>query len=150
MKATKLTAEQLRVDDGREYNPTLWEKEVDRYVTKYSDVEFYKVNRDGDCYAYDRYFVVYTLPEGLRLLNTFDYSASITNGGFQEALITDFDIENMKPFDNDQVAIFGHKVRVDDGNGNIREAWIDTTPVAREWMTQRSKQFGCIYTKLGL
>lgn len=148
MKATKLTAEQLRVDDGREYNPTIWEQKIDSY-SKYSDVQFYKVNR-GDGYEYDRYFVSYTLPEGLRLLNTFGYSSSITNGGFQEAVITDFDIENMKPFENDQVAIFGHKVRVDDGNGNIVESWINTTPAAREWMTQRSKQFGCIYTKLGL
>jgi hypothetical protein len=149
MKATKLTAEQLRVDDGREYNPQIWENNIDSYISKYTDVEFFKVDK-GNGYDYSRYFVVYTLPEGLRLLNTFGYSASITNGGFQEALISSFDVDAMKWRENNEVEIVGFKYKSKDENGNIVDAWLNTSKEAREWMTDRSKRFGSIFTKQGL
>jgi len=147
MKATKMTAEQIKQDEGRDYNPQVWESNVERYVSKYENVQFYKVDK-GNGYEYCRYFVVYTLPDGLRLLKTFSYSYSITNGGFQEAMITDthYEIVNgelkITPFAEGEVEIVGRKF---DGN-----KWINTSEEARRWMTDRSKKFGCIFTKEGL
>jgi hypothetical protein len=149
MKATRLTAEQLKNDDGREYNPQVWEDNIQRYISKYSDVEFFKAKK-GDGYDYDRYFVVYTLPEGLRLLNTFGYSASLTNGGFQEALINSFDVDAMKPYDNNEVNIVGFKYKTKDDNGNIVDAWLNNSKNAREFMIDKSKRFGSIFTKQGI
>lgn len=149
MKATKMTAEQMKKDEGREYNPQVWERNVERYVSKYGDVQFYKVNK-GNGYEYCRYFVVYTLPEGLRLLNTFSYSSSITNGGFQEAMITNFDIDTMKPYPNNEVDIRGFKFKHKNESGELVDAWLNNSKEARRWMTERSKKFGCIFTKEGL
>jgi hypothetical protein len=47
----------------------------------YKDVVFYHVPK-GDGYDYDRYYVEYTLPEGLRLFSDFGYSGRLTSGGF--------------------------------------------------------------------
>lgn len=148
MKATQLTAEQLRNDEGREYNPRVWEERIESY-SKYSDVEFFKVNK-GNGYEYNRYFVKYTLPDGLRLLNTFGYSSSLTNGGFQEALINRFDIDAMKPYDNNEVSIVGFRYKTKDDNGNLIDAWLNNSKEAREFMTEQSKRFGSVFTKEGL
>jgi hypothetical protein len=150
MKATKITAEQLKNDEAREYNPQVWERKVDSY-SKYNDVQFYKVEK-GNGYDYCRYFVVYTLPEGLRLLNTFSYSSSITNGGFQEAIITEasYEIVDGKlittDFPEGEVEIKGRKFKDEDG----KECWINTSEEARRWMTERSNKFGSIFTKEGI
>lgn len=156
MKAIKLTPEQIKKDDGREYNPQVWEENVEKYMERYSDVQFYKVPK-GNGYEYNRYFVVYTLPEGLRLLGKFGYSSSITNGGFQEAMITSFDYKEVDgkwevtPFADNEVNIEGFKFRSEDEKGNVvNDAWINTSKEAREWMTKRSKRFGSIFTKEGL
>ena len=149
MKAVKLTAEQLRNDNGREYNPQIWEKNINNYTSKYSDVHFFKVCR-GNGYDYDRYFVVYTLPSGLRLFNSFGYSASITNGGFQGVFINTFDIETMKVYDNDEVHITPFRYKTKDDNGNLVDSWLNNSQEAREWMTDMSKRFGSIFTKQGI
>jgi hypothetical protein len=91
VKAIRMTAEAVKADSARDYNPSIWERNVDSY-SKYSDVEFYKVNRD-EIYGYDRFYVVYTLPEGLRLLSDFGYSSSLTSGGFYLAYILTMDME---------------------------------------------------------
>lgn len=80
MKAIILTSDELMNDEGRLYNPSIWNQNIERY-NKYTDVVFYKVAACS-VYSYNRYFVEYTLPEGLRLLNSFGYSSSLTNGGF--------------------------------------------------------------------
>jgi len=150
MKATKITAEQLRNDDGREYNPQIWEQRVHSY-SNYNDVQFYKVEK-GNGYEYCRYFVVYTLPEGLRILNSFGYSSSLTSGGFQEAIITDASYEMVDgkliitEFAEGEVEITGRKFRGNDGG----EYWINTSKEAREWMIERTNKFGSIFTKEGV
>ena len=89
LMAVRMNAEQVKADPQREYNPTSWENIVDRY-NKYSNVEFYKILK-GNGYEYDRFIVVYTLDEGLRLLGKLSYSSSLTNGGFYYAYIRIFD-----------------------------------------------------------
>ena len=150
MKATKITAEQLKNDEAREYNPQVWESKVDSY-SKYNDVQFYKVEK-GNGYDYCRYFVVYTLSEGLRLLNTFSYSSSITNGGFQEAIITEasYEIVDGKlittEFPKGEVEIKGRKFKDEYG----KECWLNTSEEARRWMIERTNKFGSIFTKQGI
>ena len=80
MIAKKLTIDEMRNCEGKNYNPTEWSKNIDGML-KYSDVEFYHVTK-GNGYDYERYFVEYTLPEGLRLFTSFSYGGSLTNGGF--------------------------------------------------------------------
>ena len=46
------------------------------------------------------------------------------------------------PFAEGEVEIVGRKF---DG-----DKWINTSEEARRWMTERSKKFGCIFTKEGL
>jgi hypothetical protein len=149
VKAIKMTAEQVKADTAREYNQQVWEQNVNRY-SKYDDVQFYKVSKD-DVYAYDRFFVVYTLPEGLRLLADFGYSSSLTSGGFYMAFISDMDIlvddngdiVSYNTLEDGNVYIKTSQVRFSDG----QYATLDTTPAARKFMTQRSKNINQIWTK---
>lgn len=80
MTAKKITIDELRNSDSRGYNPSEWDRQIDRML-KYDEVEFYHVGK-GSGYDYERHFVEYTLPEGLRLFASFSYGGSITNGGF--------------------------------------------------------------------
>ena len=133
MKAIRMSAEQVKSDNMREYNPSIWEDRVNDMM-KYKDVEFYKVAA-GNGYDYDRMFVVYTLPEGLRLMNTFGYSGSISSGGFREVRIKDFDIDKV------EITIDG--ILTSDGSRHS----INTTPEARAWMIYKSERFGWVFTK---
>ena len=142
--ATRMTAEQVKADANREYNPQAWEEAVNRY-SKYTDVEFYKVE-EGNGYEYSRFYVVYTLPEGLRLLGTLSYSSSMTNGGFYMAYIREFD-DNFQWYTNGQVELVTRKVTFKNENGESEEGVIATTKEARKWMTERSKDRHQIFTK---
>lgn len=149
VKAIKMTAEQVKADSEREYNPQIWERKVDSY-NKFQDVEFYKVERD-DIYSYDRFFVVYTLPEGLRLLSNFSYSSSLTNGGFYQAFISNVDMEidedgeivSCKMLEPNNVYIKIRKIRLADGEEGV----MNTTDAARSIMIKHSKLINQIWTK---
>ena len=95
LKAIRLTAEQIKADEGRDYNPQVWVEEVDRMTSRYSDVEFFKVLAD-DCYPYNRYYVKYRLDDGLLLFRSFGYSSVITSRGFVEVLIGEAMLEDGK------------------------------------------------------
>lgn len=148
-KAIKMTAEQVKADSAREYNQKVWERNVDSYA-KYENVEFFKVCKNK-IFDYDRFFVVYTLPEGLRLLGNFGYSSMLHNGGFYQAFISSMDIDidengdilSCKMLEDNNVYIKIHKIRFSDG----QEGVIDTTRTARNFMTEHSKKYGQIWTK---
>lgn len=142
--ATRMNAEQVKADAKREYNPSSWEQIVDGY-SKYSDVEFYKVE-EGNGYEYTRFYVVYTLPEGLRLLNTLSYSSGITSGGFYMAYIREMD-NNYQWYADGQVELVTRKVTFKNENGESEEGQIGTTKEARKWMIERSKEYQQIFTK---
>lgn len=149
VKAIKMTAEQVKADSKREYNPRLWEQRVDFYI-KYEDVQFYKVSKDKR-YSYDRFFVVYTLPEGLRLLADFGYSSALSSGGFYPAFISTLDIifddngdiSEYKMLEEGHVYIKINKLITSEGE----RVSMNTTPEARKYMTERSKSYGQIWTK---
>ena len=52
----------------------------------YADCKFY-MTAAGDGYQYDRFWAVYTIEEGITLLNTVSYSSCIHNGGFVKVQI---------------------------------------------------------------
>jgi hypothetical protein len=164
MIAQILTTDEIRNCDGRNYNPTIWDMNIDRMTTNYTDVIFYKVAK-GNGYDYDRYFVEYTLPEGLRLFGNFGYSGSITSGGFYRLdkqqissdgrtihdaiqLINDGKKDEglalVKDIDGSKVVELSYGKMYDpDGN----EVMIGTSKEARAWMTERSVKYGVAYTK---
>lgn len=164
MKAIILTTEEIRVSDGREYNPSEWERKINSYVDKYKDVVFYLVEKD-DVFSYDRYYVEYTLQEGLRLFGKFGYGGSITNGGFYrlgKSKITGDgrSISDVLSIKDDTSAVEKLLADLDeskhvelsyetfsDGKGN--EVLFGTSKEARDEMTERSKRYNITFTKGG-
>ncbi len=121
-KATvsEVTAQQVKAHES--YNQSAWKKRVDDYL-KYSAVKFY-MNTDAE--AMTRFFVVYSLPEGLRLLNRVSLTGSITSQPFAEIVIDDDGDIYTKTFE--------------DGTG------IANTPQNRVIMAELSKKHGTIYS----
>jgi hypothetical protein len=149
MKAYILTPEEVKQDEAREYNPSVWVENVDRYKN-YEDVIFLKIPSD-ECFSYSRFFVVYTLPEGLRLLNTFSYSSCISSAGFREVTLNNFDINVEKTeivnLEEGTVNIVKLPLYTKQDDGKLVECAIDNNPEARKWMIDRSKRYGAIFTK---
>jgi hypothetical protein len=164
MIAQILTTDEIRSCEGREYNPQTWETNIDRMVDNYKDVVFYHVAK-GDGYDYDRYFVEYTLPEGLRLFGSFSYSNSITSGGFyrldksQVANGMNWNdvaelVKNGKLDEAMKMTeILNESKLVDISYGKFYNqatdemVMIGTTKEARAWMTERSIKYDMTFTK---
>lgn len=144
--ASRMTAQEVKNDSQRDYNPREWERAVDR-MSNYSDVEFYKVDK-GNGYEYDRFFVIYTLPEGLRLLGSLSYSGSMTNGGFQTAMVRTINDEFEYYIDGKiQLQTMMLNFQID---GEVKLSMVGTSKEARAFMIERSKKFGTIWTKESL
>jgi hypothetical protein len=164
MIAQILTPDQIRSCEGREYNPQTWETNIDRMVNNYKDVVFYHVAK-GDGYEYDRYFVEYTLPEGLRLFGSFGYGGSITDGGFyrldksQVANGMNWNdvaelVKNGKLDEAMRMSeILNESKLVDISYGKFynqatdKMVMIGTSKEARAWMTERSTKYDMTFTK---
>lgn len=141
--AKLMTADEVKADEMRLYNEREWIKVVDRYL-KYKDVQFFKVDRD-QVIGYDRFFVVYTLPEGLRLLTALSYSSMLSSSGFAMANITDFIlIEDEGGYAVQKFPEGVYQIETQLFNGGLR---VNTSPEARAWMIERSVKYGIIYTK---
>jgi hypothetical protein len=165
MKAKKLSIEEITTCEGREYNPQIWQSNIDRMLKNYSNVSFYLVP-SGDGYAYNRYYVEYTLESGLNLFSDFGYSSTLSNGGFfrvdkiqqtkdgrdmahiitlsEEGRgdeIADFikDIEGSPYYE-----IYFGKFYSEDTKGMVM---IGTNAEARRWMTERSVNYGLVFSK---
>lgn len=150
LMATRMTAEQVKAHPAREYNPQVWEERVDRMTSKYSDVEFYLADK-SEHFTYDRFFAIYTLPEGLRLMNTFSYSGGITSGGFYKLMAYILELNADKSgltfYPESRVRLECSKTAYRKDDGTIDYGVIDTTPSARKWMAEQSSQCGDIFTK---
>lgn len=165
MIAKILTADEIRNSDGRNYNPQVWDNNIDRMLDMYKDVVFYKVDKDN-LYSYDRYFVEYTLDEGLRLFGRFDYSSSMTSGGFYRLDKLPVNKDGMTYADLLELSEQGEKEEVkrlirEIQNSNMVEisygefqdvntgemVMIGTSKEARDWMTERSIKYGLTFTK---
>lgn len=163
MIAKQLTANEIRQDERRGYNPSEWDRAVDRML-KYENVKFYLVEK-GNGYDYDRHFVEYTLDEGLRLFGSFGYGGSMTSGGFyrldkcsatKEGQTIDDLIELNEQNKQDEAKILAKKlaetklVKIsfgkfidEDGNSCL----FNTTKEARKQMIELSSNLGMTFTK---
>jgi hypothetical protein len=146
--ATRMTAEAVKQHSKREYNPRVWEETVDRYL-KYDKVEFYLLDRDKHK-SYDEFFVIYTLPSGLRLMGSLSYSSSLTSAGFYELNLLDHDMDALiedvlagKPVDMKDYLFETDRVLLQ----SRTDVTYKTTPEARDYMTEGSTRFGFIFTK---
>lgn len=161
IKVTRVSETFVRNHDTKNYNEGAWNKQVDR-ILNYKDVEFYIAEKDN-VYDYDRFFVEYTLPEGLRLWKDFGYGGGITNGGFyrldKEAItkdgVTYADVFELITTDVEAA----HKLQEqleDADTFNVRygyfmmdgeKALFGTSKDARQEMTRRSKEYDMVFTK---
>jgi hypothetical protein len=163
MIAQILTPDQIRSCEGRNYNPQTWETMVDRMLTKYGDPVFYLVEPSLG-YDYTRYFVEYTLPEGLRLFDSFSYSGGITNGGFYKLGKVDVTKDGKTYADAMDMLEEGNIEEAKAMMAELDEAkhvkltyqkfmcegemvMLGTSKEARAWMTERSKAQGMTFTK---
>lgn len=165
MKAQILTVEQIRNSQGREYNPSIWDESISRYL-KYKDVIFYVSPKSEDGFDYDRYFVEYTLDEGLRLFGSFGYSASLTSGGFyrldkefvSEDGKTILDVVELAKEDKKDEAMalmdaINNSIFVNISYGKFYNGKTDSMVVignckeSRDWMIERCVKYGLTFTK---
>lgn len=165
MKATIISTEDLRNCEGRNYNPQVWNSNIDRMLKGYKDVVFYLVPK-GDGYDYDRYFVEYTLPEGLRLFSDFSYSSSMTNGGFYRLdknevtadglthgdllkVVEGGDLESAKHLLTELNATNTYNIKYGQFYDEATKTMvcIGTSKQARAWMTERSVKYGLTFSK---
>jgi len=145
--AKVLTESEVRNETIRSYNPQEWDKTINRYM-ELGDVKFYKIGR-GNGYEYDRYYVTYQLPEGLRFMQPLSYSSSLTSAGFRNLFVSDIYVDSdgsIKRYPDGQVEL---EVRgLFDADGN--ECSLNHSKEARAWMTERSVKYGAIYTNKSL
>jgi hypothetical protein len=155
MKATIISTEQIRNCETRAYNPSEWDRAIDRFL-KFQEVKFYHVPK-GDGYDYDRYYAEYLLPEGLRLFNSVSYSSTLCNSGFGRVDIANI-TEDGKTFSDlldlvsenkmDEAQLLADKLKdsklLDISFGYFHtekgeEVLFGTTPEARRDMIRRCK-----------
>lgn len=75
-KVNIVTIEEAKALSNRDYNPSIWEKTIDRY-NDFKDAVFYTV--PGSIYDIDLY-AIYTLDSGLRFRQKVSYSSSLSSG----------------------------------------------------------------------
>lgn len=164
MKAIRMTTEEIRNCNGKDYNPQVWSANIDRLTKWCSDVQFYMAPK-GEGYEYDRYFVEYTLPDGLRLFDSFGYSSGMSNGGFYRLdiegvtncgktmndlydLVSKGDTEGIKALAEEIAGATMFNIEYNPmHNENGEQVVIATTPTARKWMIERSTKYGMTFTK---
>lgn len=135
--AKKLTVNELRNDSASSYNAMEWNKRIDRLLSIDSNVQFFKFE-PSEIYSYPRFYSLYTCPDGLILLNSFDYSSTLSNTGFTPVLVTDYILDSKNsiidlPEGQFDIELFG--------------TTLNNSPEARQHMIKCSKEFGTIYTK---
>lgn len=163
MKAFIITADELRNSDIRNYNPSEWDKKINKYLEQYKDVVFYHVPK-GDGYEYDRYYAEYTLSEGLRLFGTFNYSSTMSNGGFYRLDKQEITESGLGHMDIYKLAMDGKNEEAQALIQELAESKIvmlslgkypfegemvalNTSPQARDFMREQSTRFGTTFTK---
>ena len=80
----QISESQMRAEN-REYNPTEWDRIIDRYVSYGST--FFKVAPQKGC-DYTRYYAIYKNGDN-RFFKSVSYSSSLTNNGFCKIFISE-------------------------------------------------------------
>lgn len=131
MIARKLTTDEIRNSEGRNYNPQVWDANIDRMVSKYNDVQFYMAPNGG----FYRLDIEGITNDGKTMRDLYNLVSEGNTEGIKAlaeeiAGATIFDI-SFNPMHNEN----GDKVV------------IATTPTAREWMIERCTNHGMTFTK---
>lgn len=162
IKVTRVNENFVRNHDTKNYNESAWNKQVDR-ILNYKDVDFYIAEKD-EVYDYDRFFVEYTLPEGLRLWKDFRYGGGMTNGGFYRLdrwaitsdgktfsdvidLINKDDMEAAYKLQGELENADTFNVRYGYFNQDGEKVLFGTSKEARREMARRSKETNMVFTK---
>lgn len=97
MKTTGIKVKEVSAQDmlnneaEAAYNPTEWKKGVTR-MAQLKNVKFYEAEKN-EHYRYARFYVSYTLPEGLNIFAPWSpFLSSLTNNGFKKIIIIDGEI----------------------------------------------------------
>lgn len=132
-----LTEEQIR-SMNRGYNAKAWDAVIDRF-NKYKDVEYYYIKAD-EHFSYERYYAVYTIPEGIRLFNQVSYGGMMSSNGFSKVYIPDMQLDNLY----DAYGVYVSKFRDADGN----EGRLENCKQNREYMAKMSEKWGDVFTNI--
>lgn len=130
MVLKKLTADEIKANKVREYNPAAWDSIIASYL-KFENVQFYIEEKESSPYDYDRFFAVYTIPEGIRIFGGVGYGASLSSNGFVKVYI-------------------GHNTGIvttllfKDATG--KEGRADNSKANRLLFARDSKEYGLIYS----
>ncbi len=162
MKNFIITPDQLRAESASAYNSAIWNQKIDSYL-KYENCTFYVNRKEDSAFDYDRYFVSYTLPEGLNLIQDFGYHSSLSSAGFTSVSITQMteagqtmkDVLDIIATDEakakmilDEMAMSNIvdivSIQMKDANGN--KLCYSNSNAARQAMIQSSK-YGVIFSK---
>ena len=97
MKTTGIKVKEVSAQDmlnneaEAAYNPTEWKKGVTK-MAQLKNIKFYEGEKN-EHYKYSRFFVSYTLPEGLNIFTRWSpFSSMLTNNGFTRVIIVDGEI----------------------------------------------------------
>jgi len=124
MQLIPLTTDEIR-EQGRSYNPSEWDKNIDRLLTRTSGkVEWYKRDKNESPHSYDEYFSVFTNGIGIKVIHRVSYSASMNSTPWVEVAI-----------DEDNVLHYHRR--------SVRYKRNDE---ATEHLAEQSKTYGRIYT----
>lgn len=127
MTVQEITEEQIRAMN-REYNASAWDGIIDRYK-KYTGIKFYHAKKQGG-YEYDRYYGVYTIPEGITFFNSISYSSGLSSRGFCRVTIDPKGVVR--------------KFLIKDREGN--EGYCNNDVANRKILAGNSQKFGAIFT----
>jgi hypothetical protein len=84
IEVTEVTANEVMGNERREYNQSIWEREVKRYVDL--NGRFFLQRQKGK--DYDTFHVVYEI-DGIRFLGEVSYSSCLSGGAFARGNILD-------------------------------------------------------------
>jgi hypothetical protein len=122
MEVRELTFDEVLNHSKSDYNPSEWVRVVNRYK-KYNDVVF--LERFNSINDYPELFAIYTIPEGIKLINEVSYSGSMVNSPFVRVQYYDNSIRTEKPF---------------------ADGYVANNPQGREWMAKMSTEFGWVFS----
>ena len=159
MIVKQITADEVRNSDARNYNPSEWDKKIDRFLA-YSGTVFYIDQSHEGAKAF---YVEYTV-DGIRFFTEFDYTSTLTSGGFYP-LVKSPIADDGRTF-HDAVALarsgqdeesFSLIKLLDDATKfklstymlrNEDGELVSIPPQARELMRQRSSELDDVFTKM--
>ncbi len=92
IKVTEVSAQDMLNNESEAaYNQTEWKNGVTK-MAQLKNIKFYEGEKN-EHYKYARFFVSYTLPEGLNIFTSWNpFSSMLTNNGFTRVIIVDGEI----------------------------------------------------------